>query len=74
MGSADKTPTEESPYAVVDCESSVTALEMVQVPLDKQGRHHWVGRKRKRGGGGKTRGGGRREVRGGEGGASASFR
>ena len=34
-------PTKEaSPYTVVDCESSVTALEMVQLPLDKQGIVH----------------------------------
>lgn len=44
VGVADKTLTDESPYTVVDCESSITALEMVQVPLDKQGSHRRVGR------------------------------
>ena len=47
MGGADSaqksSPTdEENQYTVVDCESSITALEIVQLPLDKQGSHDCI--------------------------------
>ena len=29
-------------YTIVDCESSITALDMVQLPLDKQGSLHTI--------------------------------
>lgn len=38
MGGADSSPTDEdNEYSVMDCESSITALEIVQLPLEKHG-------------------------------------
>ena len=40
VGVADSAPTQgvaDEEYTVMDCESSITALDIVQLPLEKQG-------------------------------------